>query len=181
MKMRDGSHDGEFAFHEKEHAEWEAVENGSPKVSRNPWESQRPFFDARQGCSKCIEEFHPKPFAFTFVPHGRLEGVEFSFWPDVQPSHLPTGAETLLKSFDDLFPWTGFLRGPPMRRKPFVQNGLLPPLKGHLVQARRDVIPKRLHVVDLFFHGKSVESGGRQGQRMRHAPDYTTGTLCLPD
>ncbi len=46
------------------------------------------------------------------------------------------------------------------------QDGLLPLLQRYLVNGRRDVIPERLHVVDLVFDRKRVEPSGRQWQGM---------------
>lgn len=68
MKMGDGSYSREVNFHQKEHAEREAVDDGSPKLSRDAWEPQRRFFDARERCPKCIEKFRPKALAFALVP-----------------------------------------------------------------------------------------------------------------
>ena len=74
----------------------------------------------------------------------------------------------MLYSFNDLLPRSGFLRGSVMCRETLFQKGLLPLLKGYLVDIRRDVIPERLHVVDLVFDRKRVEPWGRQRQGMRH-------------
>ena len=53
-----------------------------------------------------------------------------------------------------------------MCRETLFQEGLLPLLERYLVDIRRDVIPERLHVVDLVFDRKRVEPGGRQRQGM---------------
>ena len=166
MKMGDGSYSREVGFHEKEDAEREAVDNSSSELSRDEWEPKRSIFDAGERCPECFEEFRTKAFAFAFVPHRSLKGIEFGLRPDFQPRYLLTGAETLLESLDDFFPWPGFFRRSSMCRKPLFQDGLLPLLKRDMVNARRDVIPKRLHVVDLFFHGKRVEPRGWQRQGM---------------
>lgn len=67
----------------------------------------------------------------------------------------------MLHSFNDLLPGSGFLRRSAMCRETFFQEGLLPLLKRYLVDIRCDVIPERLHVVDLFLDRKCVESRGR--------------------
>ncbi len=72
----------------------------------------------------------------------------------------------MLEPFDDLLPWPGLLRCSTVRCKPFLKNGLLPFVKRYLIYAGGDVIPKRLHVVDLIFNGKIVESWRRQWQRV---------------
>lgn len=82
---------------------------------------------------------------------------------------LPTGSEAMLYSFNDLLPRSGFFRYSVMRRETFFQEGLLPLLQRHLVDVRGDVIPERLHVVNLFFDRKRLEPGGRQRQGMGHA------------
>jgi hypothetical protein len=53
-----------------------------------------------------------------------------------------------------------------MCRETLFQEGLLPLLEGDLVDIRRDVIPERLHVIDLVFDRKRVEPRGRQRQGM---------------
>ena len=88
--------------------------------------------------------------------------------------HLPVGVETALDSIDNVFPGPGIFRGLAMGQKPFVQEGLLPLLKWHMVHASRDPIPQRLYVLDLFVDGQCVKSWRRQRQRMWHVPDYTT-------
>ena len=51
-----------------------------------------------------------------------------------------------------------------MRCETFLQKGLLPLLERYLVDIRRDVVPERLHVVDLVFDWKRVEPGGGNGR-----------------
>lgn len=51
-----------------------------------------------------------------------------------------------------------------MCRETLFQEGLLPLLERYLVDIRGDVIPERLHVVDLVFDRKRVEPMGRQRQ-----------------
>jgi hypothetical protein len=72
----------------------------------------------------------------------------------------------MLDSFNDFLPRSGFLRGLAMCRETIFQEGLLPLLKRYLVDIRRDVIPQRLHVVDLVFDRKRVEPRWRQRQGM---------------
>ena len=49
-------------------------------------------------------------------------------------------------------------------------------MKGYLVDAGGDVIPQRLHVVDLVFNRQSVKPRRRQWEGISHGtpPEYTT-------
>jgi len=91
-----------------------------------------------------------------------LEGIEFCFRTNCQPVHLPNAAETLVHPFNDLRPRPRVVRRQPMCRKALIQQGLLPLLEWHLIDAGRDVVPERLHVVDLIVDRKRVEPSGRQ-------------------
>ena len=111
---------------------------------------------------------------FTLVPEGCFKGVGLRLRPDLQPRHLPAGLKSALNSVDNVSPRLGIPWRSAMGRKPLFQEGLLPLLKRHLVRARRDPVPQRLHVLDLVLDEQGVKSWRRQGQRMWHVPDYTT-------
>ena len=84
--------------------------------------------------------------------HFCLLGVELGLRPNDQSGHLPIVAESGLYPLDDFPPRAGLARGLLMCRKPLTQERLLPLMEGHLVDGRRDGIPERLHVIDLFVH-----------------------------
>ena len=159
MKMCDRQNRCDLGLHDEERAKWKPVENGSPKLLKDERKAQRPFFDPRKRCPKFNEEFRPEALPFALVPRCRCEGIELCFRPNFEQRHLPTGAETLLYSFDDVFPRSGFFRRSLMCREPFCQEGLLPLLERYLVDIRGDVIPERLHVVDLVFDRKRLKTG----------------------
>lgn len=142
------------------------MENGSPKIPKDERKSQRSFLDPRKRCAKFNEEFRPEALPLAVVPRSRFEGIDLCLRSNLKQRHLPTGAEAVLYSFNDLLPRSGFLRGSAMCREPLFQESLLPLLKRYLVDTRRDVIPERLHVVDLVFDRKRVEPWGRQRQGM---------------
>jgi hypothetical protein len=142
------------------------VENGPPKLAKDERKTQRPFLDPRKRCAKFSEEFRPEALPLAVVPGSCFEGIEFCLRPNVEPRHLPTGAEALLDSCNDFLPRARFIRRAAMRCETFLQKGLLPLLERYLVDIRRDVVPERLHVVDLVFDWKRVEPGGRQRQGM---------------
>lgn len=56
-----------------------------------------------------------------------------------------------------------------MRSQTFLQQSLLPLLERHLLDTGCDTVPERLHVVDLLFDGKGVESWRRERQGLSHA------------
>lgn len=166
MQVCDGENCCDLGLHDEEHAEWEPVENCSPELPEDERKTQRSFLDPCQRCVKFNEEFRPEALAPAVVPRRCFEGIEFSLGPNLQPRHLRTGAEAMPYSLDDLLPRSGFRRGSAMCRETLFQEGLLPLLERDLVDTRRDVIPERLHVIDLVFDRKRVEPRGRQRQGM---------------
>lgn len=66
-----------------------------------------------------------------------------------------------------------------MCSKALLQEGLLPLLQWYLLDAGRDVVPERLHVVDLIFDRKRVKPRGRQWLGNEPCSDYTTGVSNL--
>ena len=107
---------------------------------------------------------------------GGGDRVGLSLRPDSQSRHLPAGFEAALNSIDDILPRQRVFWCSTVRRKSIFQERLPPLLKRHLVDARRDPVTLRLHVIDLFVDRQRVKSRRRQGQRTRHVPDYTTGS-----
>ncbi len=114
MEVHDGQNRCNLGLHEEEHAERKPVENGSPKLPKDDWKMGRPFFDPRKRCAKFTKEFRPEAVLLSVVPRCRFEGIEFCLGSNLQTRHLPTGAEALLYSFNDLFPRSGFFRGSAM-------------------------------------------------------------------
>jgi hypothetical protein len=161
--VSDRHHGGKIGLHDKEDAEWKAVNDGAATLLEDVGESLGPILDSPKRRAKLVEEFRTKPYAFSVVPGGRIEGVEFCLGPNAEWQHLLTGPEARLHSVDRLSPRSSVCGGLSMRRKPLLEQGLLPLLQGNLVNCGGDTIPQRLHVVDLFFHRQSVEAG--RGQR----------------
>ena len=76
--------------------------------------------------------------------------------------HLSTDAETLLHQFNDFLPRPGVVRRSPMCSKALIQQGLLPLLEWYLIDTGGDVVPERLHVIDLIADRKRIKPSGRQ-------------------
>lgn len=169
MRVRDRDNRRKLTFQYEKHTEWKTIEEGSSKFTRDDRKAQRPFLDPCERCAKCSDEFRAKALPFAVVPQCCIKSVKLSLRPNLQPRHLPTRAQTQLKSLDDVFPWLAFLRCSTMCREAFLQNGLLPSLEWNLIDARRDMVPKRLDVVDLLFDRQCVEPRGRQRQGMGHS------------
>jgi hypothetical protein len=164
MQMGDGEHCRNLGLDDKEHAEWKPVEDGPPKFAKDPRKAQQSVLDPHKRCPKLGEEFGPETLTLALIPRCRFERIEFCLRPNVEPRHLPTGAKALLNSCNDVLPGTRFVRGLAMRCETLLQESLLPLLERYLVDIRRDVVPERLHVVDLVFDRKRVEPRGRQRQ-----------------
>lgn len=129
MQVRDGQNCCKLRLHDEEHAERKPVENSSPKLVEDDRKTQRLFLDPGKRCAKFSEEFRPEGLPFAVVPRCRFEGIEFCLRPNLQPRHLPTGAETLLHSFYDLLPRSGFFRESAMCGEALLQQGSLPLLE----------------------------------------------------
>ena len=166
MQVRDGESCCDLGLPDEEHAERKPVDDRSPQVPKDERKTQRPFLDPRKRCAKFNQEFRPEALPLAFVPRCRFERVELCLRPNLQQRHLPTGTEAMRYSFNDLLPRSGFRRGSLMCRETLFQEGLLPLLERDLVDIRRDVIPERLHVIDLVLNRKRVEPRGRQRQGM---------------
>ncbi len=93
------------------------MENGSPKLPKDERKTQRSFLDPRKRCAKFNEEFRPEALPLAVVPRCRFEGIDFCLRPNLEQRHLPTGAEAMLYSFNDLSPRSGFRRGLAMCRE----------------------------------------------------------------
>jgi hypothetical protein len=141
------------------------MENGSPKLQEDNRKTQRSFLDPSERSAEFNEEFRPEAIPLAVVPRRCLEGIDLGLRANLESKHLPTG-KAMLYSLDDLVPRPSLLRGSLMCCEALFQKGLLPLLKGYLVDIRRDVIPKRLHIVDLVFDRKRVKPRGRQRQGM---------------
>ena len=126
--------------------------------------------------AKLTQELQSQAIAFAVIPRCRLKGIEFCLRTNVEPGHLLPGTETLLNPFDDFLPRPSVVRRSPMGSQTFLQQDLLPFLERYLIDTGCDAVPQGLHVVDLIFHRKSVESWGRQRQGLSHArtipPDF---------
>jgi hypothetical protein len=122
----------------------------------------RPLLDVCKRGAKLGNEFRSKAFPFAVVPQRCLKGIEFRFRPNFQPAHLPNVAETLIHPFNDLLPRPRVVRRAPMGSKALIQQGLLPLLEGYLIDAGRDVVPERRHVIDPIIDRKRINSSGRQ-------------------
>jgi hypothetical protein len=157
MQMSDGQNRCDLSLHDEEHPERKPVDNGPPKLLKNEWKKQRTFLDSPECCPKFNEEFRPKSLSLTVVPWCRFQCIEFCLRPNSEQGHLPTGAEAMLNSFKNLLPRSGVFRISAMRGKTLFQQGLLPLLEWNLVDICCDVIPERLHVVDLVFDWHRVE------------------------
>lgn len=176
MKMRDGHDRCQFTFDGEEHAERKSVDDCAPKRRRDDRKLQRSLLDPAQRGAKCLEKLVTEPVALALVPEHRFERVQFCFGTNLQTSHLPSVAQTLLEPFDDLWPGPGYMRRSTVRLEPFLENGLLPFVQRYLIHAGGDVIPQRLDVIDLVLDRKIVESWRRQRQGMCHDSDYNTGS-----
>jgi len=140
--VRDGYNCCSLGLHDEEDAEWEPVNNGSATLSEDHRKALRSILDSLKRRAKFRETFRPEAFPFPVVPRGRVEYVELCLGPHMEARHLLACAKTLLDSINDLSPGLGFIGSPAMRRKPLLQEGLLPLLQRHLVDSRRDAIPQ---------------------------------------
>ncbi len=152
VEVGNGQDRGHVAFENEEHTEGKPVEDGAPDVREDRRTLQWPVLDALEGRAHFAQETKPELRPLAFVPHAYLLGVELGLRPNDQSGHLPIVAESGLYPLDDFPPRAGLTRGLLMCRKPLTQERLLPLMEGHLVDGRRDGIPERLHVIDLFVH-----------------------------
>lgn len=153
-----------LGLHDEEDAEWKPVENRSPELMKDQRKALRTFLDSRKCRPKFSEKFHPEAGPLAVVPGGRFERVEFCLRPNLQPQHLPSGAEALLYASDDFFPWTSLVGRSTMCGEALFQERLLPFLQGNLTDRRGDAIPEGLYVVDLFVDRERVEARRGHGQ-----------------
>ncbi|MBI4220378.1 MAG: hypothetical protein HY682_09565 [Chloroflexi bacterium] len=94
----------------------ETGENGSPKLAKDSRKTPWSFLDPGKRCAKFVEKFCPEAPALTVVPRCRFEGIPFSLRPNLYARHLPTGAQALLYTFNNLLPRSGFCGSSPMCR-----------------------------------------------------------------
>ena len=134
------------------------MENGASDVREDHGTLQRPVLDTLEGRTHLAQESKPEVRLLAFIPSASLLSVEFGFRPNDQCGHLAVVAKSGLHPLDDFPPWAGLAGGSLMCRKPLTQKGLLPLVQGHLVDGRRNGVPKRLHVVDLLVHGQAIKS-----------------------
>ncbi len=136
----------------------------------------RACFNPCERGAKFSEELRAQAKPFAVVPRCRIKGIALCLRPNIEPGHLRPGTQALLNPFNDFLPRPRLARRTTMRSQAFLQEDLLPLLERHLIDTGCDAVPQRLHVVDLLFNGKGVESWRRQWQRLSHArtipPDY---------
>ena len=151
MQMRDGENRCNLSLDDEEHAERKSMENGSTTFLKDDRKSQRSGLDPLKCRAKFNQEFCSEAGSFSFVPRCCFEGVAFCFRADVEPRHLPTGAEAILYSFNDLSPRLSLSGGSMMYREALFQERLLPLLERYLINTCSDMVPERLDVIDLVF------------------------------
>ena len=125
-------------------------------------------FDPGKRTAEILEKLIAQAGAFTLIPDGRFEGIDFCFGADLEAGHLTPTAETGLQSLDDPFPCLGLARCSPMCGESLLQDALLPLVKRHLIQAGCNPVPKRL------YYRKIVESRRWKWHWVGHHRDYTT-------
>ena len=161
MQVRDRQDCCDIGVHDEEHAKREAPKNGTATFAEDERIMPRAFFDSCERGAKFGQELQTQAIAFAVIPRGRFKGIEFCLRPNVEPGHLRPGTQALLDTFDDFLPRPSVARRSTMRSQTFFQQGPLPFLERHLIDSGCDAVPKRLHVVDLLFNRKLVESWRR--------------------
>jgi hypothetical protein len=172
VQVHNGEYRQRIVVDREKHAEREAMKHSAPNIAENERELPRSILDPAENRAKLVGKFKPETVPFTLVPRSSVEGIEFSLWANVESRHLRIAAQAMLKSVHDVPPRLDIARRPPMSGKPFLQHCFLPLMKRHAVNASGNVVPQRLHIVDLIFDRELVESR-RQRQRMSHIPIYS--------
>jgi hypothetical protein len=125
-EMRDGDHGRALGLENEEHAKRKPPENGPADVPKDDWKANGPFFYPQERGAKFAQELVGKPSSVTVVPRRRFKGIKFCLRPNDQTRHLPTGAQALLDTFDDVLPRTSLVGSVVMRLEPLLQKRLLP-------------------------------------------------------
>ncbi len=162
MQVSNRQNRGRLAFSDEEYAKRKPLENRAADLATDERELKGRLLDANECCAQFSEEFSAEAVSFAVIPHPSLFGVEFCLRPNVEPHHLSAGAKVSLHALDDFSPRPGVAGRLPMRRKPLLQQGLLPFVQWQLVDARRNGVPQRLDVVDLILNWEAVEPWRRQ-------------------
>ena len=80
-----------------------------------------------------------------------------------------------MKITSNLIPWTTTFAVGLQSISTLLKQLEVPRRRRHVVGTTRDSAPERLHVVDLIFDRKLVETRRRNGERLAHA-DYRSRT-----
>lgn len=140
--MRDGYDGRHVAFEDKEHAKRKAMKNRSSNITKDARKLRRCRLNTRQRPAKFPEEVRAEAGPFAFVPHAGLQSIELCLRPNIEPGHLSACSKPVLNSIDDFSPRPSLARRLAMSGKPLFQHGLLPLVKRHLIDARRDAVPQ---------------------------------------
>ena len=160
--MSNGQNGRHIAFCDEEDAKRKPMKNGSSDFATDERELEGGLLNAAECDAQFGEELGPEAASFALIPRTCLFGVEFCLRPNVEPSHLSSGAKVLLNPVDDFSPRPSVAGRLTMRRESLLQQGLLPLVQWHLVYPGRNGVPQRLYIVDLIFDWQAFEPWRRQ-------------------
>ena len=173
MQMNDRNNRSDVSLEDEEDSEGKPAKDGSPDGLGHKRELTGPCLDPGKRTPEILEKLIAQAGAFTLIPDGRFESIDFCFGANLKAGHSTPTPETRLQALDDPFPCLGLARGSPMCGESLLQDALLPLMKRHLIQAGCNVVPERLYVVDLILDRKIVESRRWQWYWVPHHRDYT--------
>ncbi len=163
VEVDDRHYRGNVVLQREEHAKRKPVQDGSSSFSEDDGELKRRFFDSPKGGARGLEELRAETGPLGLVPERRLEGVGLRLRANPELAHLARLSQPHLETFENFLPRTSLVGSGTMCREARFQELALPVRERHLLDARRDVVPQRLDVVDLLIDGQLIETGGRHG------------------
>jgi hypothetical protein len=112
-------------------------------------------------------EAEAETLTLALVPKRRLEDLELGLGRNVEPPHLPDGAEARQQLLADLRPGTRGHLATSIRRKALGNDLAMPVRDRNIFWMVSEMIPERLNVFQLLVRRELVEAG-RWKRRLRH-------------
>lgn len=167
MQMENREHRNQIGLGGEEHPVREIAHQRAAKIWLDDGKLKRILQNPREGGIDLRLKPEAEGFALTLVSKRGLEDLELSLGGDVQPPHLPNGAEAGQQLLANVRPRPRTHLAAPVRRKPLGQDLAMPVGNRYVLWMLDEMVPEGLNVLELLVWRELVEARRRKC-RLRH-------------